>query len=64
MSEASPRRVAELALIAIAAVWGLTLVMVQNAIAGGWPGAALILASIVAADAEPRLRPPLQLPEG
>jgi drug/metabolite transporter (DMT)-like permease len=33
MSEASLRRAAELALIAIAAVWGLTFVMVQDAIA-------------------------------
>ncbi|MGH2846284.1 MAG: DMT family transporter [Thermoleophilaceae bacterium] len=33
MSESTLRRVAELALIAIAAVWGLTFVMVQDAIA-------------------------------
>ena len=33
MSEQSLRRFAELALIAIAAVWGLTFVMVQDAIA-------------------------------
>jgi drug/metabolite transporter (DMT)-like permease len=33
MSEASLRRAAELALIAIAAVWGVTFVMVQDAIA-------------------------------
>ena len=33
MSEASLRRLSELALIAIASVWGLTFVMVQDAIA-------------------------------
>lgn len=33
MSEDSPRRLAELGLIGIAAVWGLTFVMVQDAIA-------------------------------
>ena len=61
MSDDSLRRLSEVARIGICVVWGLTFVMVQDAIellptmATEWLGAGLIT---------PRFRPPRPLPEG
>ena len=70
MSDDSLRRLSEVARIGICVVWGLTFVMVQDAIellptmATEWLRAGLIMAAIVAVEVMPRFRPPRPLPEG
>jgi hypothetical protein len=54
VSEAGLRRLSELALIGIASVWGLTFVMVKDA----------LHSRFVAVEIIPRFRPPRPLPEG